>query len=348
VRILVTGNMGYVGPQVIAQLRATYPDAHLIGVDMGFFAHCLTGVSDFPEHRLDTQHYFDVRHMGAAMLEGIDAIIMLAAISNDPMGKVYESLTAEVNCESCVRITQLAKQQGVRHVVFASSCSVYGFAEGGARSEDSELNPLTAYARSKIDAESALHDLADESLTVTCLRFPTACGMSPRLRLDLVLNDFVASAISTGNIEILSDGAPWRPIIDTQDMALAMSWAVSRAAENGGAFLAINVGRNEANYQVRDLAETVQEILPDVTVSINPDAVPDKRSYRVDFSRYEILAPNHQPSVSLRQSIRGLVEGLLAMNFSDPEFRESQLIRLRVLNNLQQLGRVNEKLEWRQ
>ena len=346
--ILITGNMGYIGPQVVTRLRTTYPDAEIVGVDMGFFAHCLTGAPELPEHRLDTQHFADVRHLDASVLDGFDALVMLAAVSNDSMGKAYESVTARINNESCVRLAGLAKRAGTGHVVFASSCSVYGFAEGGARSEDAALNPLTAYAHSKIDAENALRELADESFIVTCLRFPTACGMSPRLRLDLVLNDFVASAIGTGNIEILSDGTPWRPIIDTRDMALAIDWAVDRRASDGGAFLTINAGCNGANYQVRELAETVQEVLPGVTVSINLDALPDKRSYQVDFSRYQALAPDHQPRVPLRQSVEELARGLAAMNFSDPKFRESQFIRLRVLNELQEQGRINNDLEWLQ
>jgi nucleoside-diphosphate-sugar epimerase len=345
-RILMTGNMGYVGPQVVSHLRATYPAAELVGIDMGYFAHCLTGAPELPEHRMNTQHFADVRHVDSSFLEGFEALVMLAAVSNDPMGNAYESVTAQVNCESCVRLARLAKRVGVGHVVFASSCSVYGFAEGGARSEDAQLNPLTAYAHSKINAENALRDLADESMVVTCLRFPTACGMSSRLRLDLVSNDFVASAMATGNIEILSDGTPWRPIIDTQDMALAIEWAIDRKAENGGSFLAVNAGCNEANFQVGELAETVRKVLPEVTVSINPDAPPDKRSYRVDFSKYQVLAPNHQPGVPLKQSVEELVQGLAAMNFSDSKFRESQFIRLRVLNNLLQLGRLDNNLEW--
>ena len=345
-RILITGNMGYVGPQVVARLRATYPDAEIVGIDMGFFAHCLSGASELPEHELDAQLFADVRELDAAALDGCDALVMLAAISNDPMGAAYESVTAEINNESCVRLAELAKRAGTGHVVFASSCSVYGFAEGDARSEDAALNPLTAYARSKIDAENALRELADESFIVTCLRFPTACGMSPRLRLDLVLNDFVASAITTGNIEILSDGTPWRPLIDTQDMALAIEWGVNRRGANGGSFLAINAGCNESNFQVKDLAEIVRDVLPDVTVSINSDAPPDKRSYQVDFGRFQSLAPDHQPQVPLRQSVEELVRGLKTMGFSDAKFRESQFVRLRVLNRLREEGRISGDLQW--
>ena len=347
-RILITGNMGYVGPQVIARLRSTYPDAELVGVDMGFFAHCMSGACELPEHRLDSQYFADVRTIDDSILHSCDAIVMLAAISNDPMGEAFKSVTNQINNDSCVRLAKLAKAVGVRHAVFASSCSVYGFAEGGARTEAAELNPLTAYAQSKIDAETALGELADESFIVTCLRFPTACGMSPRLRLDLVLNDFVASAIATGNIEILSDGTPWRPIIDTQDMALAIDWAIQRDLVNGGDFLSVNAGSNESNYQVKDLAEAVRRELSGTTISVNSDAPPDKRSYKVDFSKYKELAPKHLPQIPLHQSVKELVLGLKAMNFSDTKFRQSQYIRLQVLNRLKEQNLIDENLMWLQ
>ena len=345
-RIVITGNMGYVGPQVVAQLRSTRPDAEIVGIDTGFFAHCLTGAATLPESRLKLQRFLDVRQVQRQDIEGADAVILLAAISNDPMGSAYAEITREINYECCLRISKLAKEAGVGRVVFASSCSVYGFAEDGARTEDSTLNPLTAYAHSKIDTENALAPIADESFLVTCLRFPTACGMSPRLRLDLVLNDFVASAVATGRIEILSDGTPYRPLIDTKDMALAIDWALGRRADQGGAFLAINAGSNEANYQIRDLAERVRAVLPDVSVSVNEQAAPDKRSYRVDFSKYRSLAPDHQPRVPLETSIRELVQGLEAMEFADASFRESGLIRLKALGKLRESGRLNENLEW--
>ncbi|MBN1241037.1 MAG: SDR family oxidoreductase, partial [Gammaproteobacteria bacterium] len=210
--ILITGNMGYVGSVVARRLREKLGAATLVGADSGFFAHCLAGDGEvLPERVVDTQHFVDVRRMEPRHLDGIDAVVHLAGISNDPIGNAYESVTDEINHRVSVRLARMAREAGVRRFVFASSCSVYGCAEGAARSEEAELNPLTAYARSKIDAEIGLAPLADERLLVTCLRFPTACGMSPRLRLDLVLNDFVASAVATGVVRVISDGTPWRP-----------------------------------------------------------------------------------------------------------------------------------------
>src|SRR5581483_1059581 len=180
-----------------------------------------------------------------------------AALSNDPMGNRYEEVTLEINYRASVELARRAKRAGVRSFAFASSCSVYGTADSGPRNEKSEVNPLTAYARSKVMTEADLERLADDSFTVTALRFATACGMSDRLRLDLVLNDFVAGAVASGKITILSDGTPWRPLINVEDMARAFEWAVGRPSTNGGSFVVVNTGSNRWNYQVRDLAEAV-------------------------------------------------------------------------------------------
>jgi len=346
-RILVTGNMGYVGPGVVARLRETYPDAEIIGIDNGYFGHCLTTLDMFPERRLSQQWYMDTRDITADQLQDVDAIVHLAAISNDPMGKAFEEVTADVNHASGIALARRARDAGVGSFVFASSCSVYGFAEGEARNEDSELNPLTAYAHSKINTERDTEPLADDDFLVTCLRFPTACGMSDRVRLDLVLNDFVASAVATGKITVLSDGSPWRPLIDTKDMARAIDWGIGRDRDTGGPFVSINAGRTKWNYRVKELAEAVQSHMPGVEVDINTNAAPDKRSYRVDFTRYEDLAPDHQPQVDLDQSIVELKDGLEAIGFGDANFRESHLIRLNMLNDLRSKGLLDEHLRWR-
>lgn len=346
-KIVIFGNMGYVGPAVIEQLRATYPEATLTGYDAAFFASCLTSAEYLPERKLDRQYFGDIRNVPDEVIQGADAIVNLAAISNDPMGNRFEAVTLDINHQSGIRLAKKAKAAGVRKFVFASSCSVYGAAENGIpRKEDSELNPLTAYARSKVYTERDLAPLADEDFTVTCLRFATACGMSPRLRLDLVLNDFVACALTSKNITILSDGTPWRPLINVKDMARAIDWAVARTADNGGAFLAINTGSTRWNYQVRDLAEAVASVIPGVKVSINPEAPPDKRSYRVDFSLFEKLAPLHQPQHDLLTTIRELQEGLTAMHFNDTDFRNSNLMRLKVLTGLQSRRYMDEQLAW--
>jgi nucleoside-diphosphate-sugar epimerase len=345
VKVLITGNMGYVGPAVAKLLRTQHPDAVLHGFDNCYFAHCLTGSANLPERYLDQQFFGDVRSLSAEKLSGYDAVVQLAAISNDPMGNQFEQVTLDINQKSTVSIAKAAAQAGVKNFVFASSCSVYGVAEGGPRKESDPLNPMTAYAKSKIGAERELSDL-DSDMVVTCLRFATACGMSDRLRLDLVLNDFVACALAQGEITVLSDGSPWRPLIDTADMARAIDWAISRPADNGGPYLAINAGASEGNYQVRDLAHAVANALPGTTVSINTSAPADSRSYQVDFGLYRSLAPNHQPQVKLAQSIEQLVAGLKRMNFKDAEFRSSELMRLKVLQGHIAANRLNMALEW--
>jgi nucleoside-diphosphate-sugar epimerase len=346
VKILITGNMGYIGPCVADQLRASYPDVKLLGLDMGYFAHCLTGASTLPECRIDTQYFSDIRKLSPQLLEDVHAVVHLAGISNDPMGKTFEEVTADINYESSVRLAKLARESGVKRFVFASSCSMYGFAEGGPRKEDADLNPLTAYARSKAKTEEGIRSLASNDFVVTALRFATACGMSERLRLDLVLNDFVAGAVASKEITILSDGTPWRPLIHIKDMARAIDWAIGRDAANGGAFLAVNAGSNEWNYQVRDLAEAVARVIPGVNISINKNAQPDKRSYQVDFGLFRQLAPNHQPQIDLIGAIEGLKDGLEKMKFCDRDFRNSPYIRLKVLSGFRENGMLDDRLEW--
>jgi nucleoside-diphosphate-sugar epimerase len=345
-KIVIFGNMGYVGPGVVERLRQTYPTATLIGYDAGFFASCLTNVDYLPERKLDHQYFGDIRNVPDFVLEGADVVINLAAISNDPMGTKFEEVTLDVNHKSGIKLAKRAKELNVKSFVFASSCSMYGAASDGAKTEDSTLNPLTAYARSKVFTEQDLKPLADEKFTVTCLRFATACGMSSRLRLDLVLNDFVACALASKHITILSDGTPWRPLINVKDMAIAIDWAITRPASLG-AFLAVNTGSEAWNYQVKDLAEAVASVIPGVKVSINTDAPPDKRSYRVNFDLYKKIAPNHQPKYDLITTIKELKNGLEAMKFSDADFRDSKLMRLKVLTSLQGSAQLGDDLKWR-
>lgn len=345
-KILVTGNTGYIGPVLGRQLRKNINNLTLIGYDTGFFAHCLTAADVSPEIKYDIQYFGDIRKFNENILDGIDVVIHLAAISNDPMGNKFSEITEEINSKASEEFAKAAKKQGVKKFVFASSCSMYGSSDVGRRKETDELNPLTAYARSKVYMEKVLESLADVNFEATCLRYSTACGMSPRLRLDLVLNDFVACALVTGKIQILSDGTPWRPLIDVQDMVRSMEWAIHRTHYDGENFVAVNVGRNEWNYQVIDLANEVAKRIPGTKIEVNKEAAPDKRSYQVDFSLYASLAPNHLPSVNLAQSIDELVEGLKKMNFKDPDFRSSEMMRLKVLQNLKQKQLLNEDLYW--
>jgi nucleoside-diphosphate-sugar epimerase len=341
VKILILGNMGYVGPAVVKHLRAQHPDAIIHGFDNSYFAHCLTGAKSLPEQLLDEQFFGDVRALTPERFQGYSAVVKLAAISNDPMGEQFARVTADINRAA----TLSAADAGVRNFVFASSCSVYGVADARPRREGDPLGPVTAYAKSKVGAEQDLAAL-DTGMTITCLRFATACGMSDRLRLDLVLNDFVACALAVGEITVLSDGSPWRPLIDVADMARAIDWAILRAPDEGGRYLVVNTGSNDRNYQVRDLARAVAETLPGTTININSKAPVDSRSYRVDFSMFESLARAHQPQVTLSQSITELVAGLRRMNFKDGAFRQSAFMRLHVLRDHIAERRLSEDLVW--
>ena len=286
-----------------------------------------------------------MRDLTPDLLAGVDAVVHLAAVSNDPMGSRFEEVTREINERATIRTAGLAATCGVKHFAFASSCSIYGQAEGNARKEDDALAPLTAYARSKVGAEDGLRKIADTSdMTVTALRFATACGFSGRMRLDLVLNDLVASALVSSRISVLSDGTPWRPLIHINDMARAIEWAITRRAADGSRFLAVNVGSDRWNYQVVELAEAVRAAIPGTEIDINPHAAPDKRSYRVDFSLYRSIAPEHQPQVSLDEAIRDIRDGLTRIGFDDPDYRGSRFIRLNVLSAAIAEGRLEPDL----
>ncbi len=344
--ILVTGNMGYIGPLVVRELVEVWPKARVIGLDSGYFAHCLTGPDWFPESLLHEQHFCDLRDVSYELLERVDAVIHLAAISNDPMGKAFEVPTEAINAIASADLARRAKKAGVQNFVFASSCSMYGTAGDTPRTEEASLNPLTAYARSKVYMEGALKELADDAFTVTCLRFATACGWSTRTRLDLVLNDFVASAVAKGRIEVLSDGTPWRPLIHIDDMARALVWAADRDSRNTGEFMAVNVGRDDWNYQIRDLAEAVADLVPGTELTINENAAPDRRSYRVSFDLLSRVAPPGLIRWGLESTVRDLYANLKAIDFADRNFRNSRFIRLNELQRLQGLGVLDSDLRW--
>jgi nucleoside-diphosphate-sugar epimerase len=346
-KILITGNLGYVGAWLSKYLREQHPEAFIAGYDIGYFQHCYTSNDFAPERVLDAQYYGDVRKFDENVLKGFDAVVHLAAISNDPIGNKFEQVTMDVNCKSSLDIAQKAINQGVKHFVFASSCSVYGAAGDGAKTETSELNPLTAYAKSKVKTEEGLSKLDAKNTIITCLRFATACGISDRLRLDLVLNDFVASAMTLKMINILSDGTPWRPLINVKDMARAINWAITRDTNNGGNFLICNTGSNAWNYTVKELAEHVQKHFADITVSINQDAPPDKRSYRVNFDLFTSLAKGFTPEYDINKTIEELKNGLSAIHFNNVDFRNSSLMRLNVLNTYLDNNQLDLNLNWK-
>jgi nucleoside-diphosphate-sugar epimerase len=343
-KVLITGNQGYIGPVVSEHLKKN--GATIIGLDTGFFDNCSNSLSFSPDHFVDKQINKDVRNLTKEDFLDIDHVIYLSAISNDPMGVEFEKITNEINNICAINCARLAKSVGVKSFVFASSCSVYGAAgDGMIRAEDSPLNPVTAYAHSKIEAEKNLEQLADDTFKITCLRFSTACGFSSRLRLDLVLNDFVFSALTTGEIKIMSDGTPWRPLIHVKDMARAIEWAVIRNSDCGN-FIALNVGDEKWNYQIKDLANVISKLIPGTQVSINKDAAPDKRSYKVSFKLLENLAPNHKPIITLEEAILELSNGIKECLESGNNLTKNKTIRLATLRELLSKKLVSSDLVW--
>ena len=342
---LITGNLGYVGPVVSEYLKKKYPERKIIGYDLGLFANQIRGVNYNPDFFLDQQYFADVRGFDENILKNVDHVIHLAAISNDPIGNKFEKITNEINFEASVDILKKSIKMKVKTFTFASSCSVYGSGSSQPRTEMDEVKPLTAYAKSKINFEKASKDIDLEQTTLTSLRFSTACGFSPRVRLDLVLNDFVASALKKKKIEILSDGSPYRPLIHVRDMARSIDWSSSRKNLNIHQNLFVNVGSDQWNYQIKDLAEKTSSIISDCSLSINKNASPDKRSYKVDFSKYNSLAPDHKCDVSLNDAIDDLVIGLKNCYDLQESFRDTNYMRLNCLNNLISKGIINENLK---
>ncbi|WP_413869856.1 NAD-dependent epimerase/dehydratase family protein [Albidovulum sp.] len=340
-KILMIGHRGYVGPVAARHLARTLPGVEVHGLDADWFAG--SEAAPFPDDAFASQRKADVRDLTEADFTGFDAVVALAAVSNDPIGKEFEDATADINSAAALKAAKAAKAAGVTRFVFASSCSMYGAGADGLRKETDALNPLTAYARSKVATEEGLRPLAGGGFMVTSLRFSTACGASPMLRLDLVLNDFVATALRTGRIEVLSDGSPWRPLIHVEDMARAIEWALVR----GGADLVeVNVGSQDWTWQVGQLARDVAAVLGGVAVEINTGAAPDRRSYRVDFSRFAALAPDHQPRKDFTQAVRELAGQVRAIDFADKAVRESRFIRLNVLRGHVAGGRLDGALRW--
>lgn len=335
------------GSTLTQYLKKKYPKIELVGYDSGFFGQLFSSDDFMPEIGLSLQHFGDIRDIDESVLENVDVVIHLAGISNDPIGKEFENVTMDINRYATLRLVELSKKKEVKNFVFASSCSIYGSSNDRARKENDTKNPLTSYAQSKLGVEEDINNINLCNLIFTSLRFPTACGWSNRLRLDLVLNDFVACSISSGEITVLSDGKPWRPLIDVEDMCRAIDWAMNRKKNKGGQNLSINVGKKSINYQVKDIAKKVAKLIPETSISIGESSISDKRSYKVDFSLYEELAPDFLPMISINQSILRLKNGLLKMNFYNRNFRNSLFIRLNSLRKLIKDNRLKNDLRWK-
>jgi nucleoside-diphosphate-sugar epimerase len=338
-RVLLTGSSGYVG--AVARTALVAAGHEVVGLDTALYEGCDLGAAPPPpELRLD------IRDVREEHLEGFDAVVHLAALSNDPIGELDEGLTYAINHEATARIAELAIARGVERFVFASSCSMYG-ASGSALPVDEEapLAPLTAYAESKVRSERSLFTLADDGFSPVSLRFATAFGVSPRLRLDIVLNNLVGWALTTGAVRLQSDGTAWRPLIHVEDMAAAIVAALEAPRERIHA-QAFNAGASSANYVVRDLAMMVAEAVTAVDVEFAQGAGTDPRSYRVDFSKIADTLETFRPTWDARRGARQLADAYRSAGMDEELFLGDRFVRLSRIKTLRDEGALDAELRW--
>jgi nucleoside-diphosphate-sugar epimerase len=336
--VLVTGNSGYVGTVMVPMLQREGFD--VVGLDSDLFDGCTfgdksidCGIPEIPYFRRD------IRDVEIGDLREIDAVVHLAALSNDPLGNINPDMTYEINHKASVRLAKLAKKAGVQRYVLSSSCSVYGASGSDIVTEESGLNPITPYGISKMLAEKDIAKLADANFSPTFLRSATAYGVSPMLRFDVVLNNLVAWAYTTGTVLLKSDGTAWRPIVHVQDMSRAFN--SSRELIHNQTF---NVGITEENYRVRELAEIVKDTVPNSHVQYATDAEPDKRSYRVDFSKITKMLPKFKPRWNARLGAKQLYDAYKTVGITLEEFEGPRYRRITNLENSLRSGRLDKTL----
>ena len=339
-KILLTGHHGYIGSGAVPVFLAAGYD--VTGLDVFFYRGCDLTPDEPPVRSLTV----DVRDIRPEHLRDFDAVVHLAALSNDPLGDLSPSLTAAINYGGTLKLAHAAKAAGVRRFVFSSSCSMYGAsATDGAVHEDAPLRPLTAYAESKVRSEAGLNELADDSFSPVYMRNATAYGVSPRMRMDLVLNNLAAWAFTTGRIRILSDGTPWRPLAHVEDIARAVV-AVLDAPVALTHNQALNIGADSENYQVRELADLVHDALPAAVMEYARDGDPDPRSYSVDFGKFARAFPDFTFAWSARLGVDELVKAYGAVGLTLDDFLSSRYTRLKRLRELLEKGAIDPDLRW--
>ena len=325
-RVFVTGHLGYIGVHLVELLKA---EGHQVtGCDLGLFDGCEWE----PVVKPDTELRKDTRHLTEHDLEGHDCVMHLAAISNDPMGDLNPNITLSCNRDASVELARLSKSVGVERYLFSGSCSVYGAGEKLDLEEGDALNPLTPYAKSKIDTEELVGELADDDFCPTYLRNATAYGHSPMLRIDLVVNNLLASALSYGEIRIMSDGSPWRPLIHCRDIANAFV-TFAKLPKDKINNVAVNVGDNQENFQVKDVADRVKELIPSAAITYTGEVGEDPRNYRVKFDLLNAIAPDFKLIYNLSSGMEELLRKMVEHGFGKEQFESDQFVRLKTLRH---------------
>ncbi len=340
-RVLVTGHHGYIGSILVPMLLSAGHD--VVGLDSFLYDGCDFGEDPAPAVPTIRK---DVRDVTASDLDGLDAVLHLAALSNDPIGDLNPDCTYAVNHHASVSLAQAAKRAGVQRYLFSSSCSLYGAADRDWIDESAALHPVTPYGESKVLAERDVGLLADDTFSPTFLRNATAHGLSPRHRGDLVVNNLTAFAYATGEVLMRSDGTPWRPLVHVEDVARAFLGLLGAPREqvHGEAF---NIGADEENYQIADVARIVEEVVPGSRIAFAAGAGPDKRSYRVSFAKLERAFPELRPRWTVRASAEQMLAAYRDHGLRIEDFEGSRFMRIARLKELAATGRLDEALRWR-
>jgi nucleoside-diphosphate-sugar epimerase len=338
-RVLITGHNGYLGSVMSpCFLEAGY---EVVGLDTGYFQDC-TLVPDMvaiPWVRKD------IRDLAPRDVEGFDAVVHLAALSNDPIGNLNAGWTDEINFRASVRLAELAKAAGVERFLFSSSCIMYGMSEAAVVTEESPLDPKTEYARSKVKSETAITQLAEAGFSPTCLRNGTIYGLSPRMRFDTVLNDLLGSAVSTGKVVVYSDGKPWRPVVHVQDVARAFV-AVLEAPIAKVHNQAFNTGADSLNHQIIELAEIAVKTVPGSELMVLAQPGADQRTYKTDFGKFARTFPQFQFKWTAKEGAAELYEAFQAVGLTQDIFRDKRFTRLKWLRHLLDMGQLDRSLQW--
>ncbi len=339
-RVLMTGHSGYIGSVMAPYFLAA--DYQVVGLDTGYFSPCtlVADVAKVPTVRKD------IRDLVPDDLQDFDAVVHLAALSNDPIGNLNTGWTEEINLQASVQLAEFAKAAGVERFLFSSSCIMYGDSKTAVVTEESPLDPKTDYARSKVESERAISGLAGEGFSPTFMRNGTIYGLSPRMRFDTVLNDFVGSAVATGKVVVYSDGKPWRPVVHVEDVARAFL-AVLEAPIDTVHNQAFNVGANHLNHQIIELAEIVAKTIPECELEVVAQPSADQRTYKADFGKFARVFPEFEFKRTAQEGARELYEALTALGLTYDDYVDKRFTRLKWLRHLLNECQLDDALRWK-